>query len=142
MKIMSVDYGDVRTGIAACDALELLASPVCVLTLTDAEALADSITALARERGAELIVVGQPKNMDASLGERALKAAALARMISERGGIQTVLWDERLTTVSAHGYLNETDTRGRKRKAVVDAVSAVIILQDYLNYRKNIGGAR
>ena len=136
MIIMSVDYGDVRTGIAVCDSLEMLASPVCVLTVTDAEELADKIVALAAERRAKLIVVGQPKNMDSSLGERAQKAAALADMIAGRG-VETVLWDERLTTVSAHNYLNATDTRGKKRKAVVDAVSAVIILQDYLEFRKN-----
>lgn len=136
MIIMSVDYGDVRTGIAVCDSLEMLASPVGVLTVTDSEELADKIVVLANERRAKLIVVGQPKNMDSSLGERAQKAAALADIIAVRG-VETVLWDERLTTVSAHNYLNATDTRGKKRKAVVDAVSAVIILQDYLEFRKN-----
>ena len=85
----------------------------------------------------ELIVVGLPKNMDSTIGERAQKCIEFAQKLEEELSVKTVTWDERLTTVSAHGFLNNTNTRGQKRKNIVDAVSAVIILQDYLAYRKN-----
>ena len=80
----------------------------------------------------ELIVVGLPKNMDSSIGERAQRCIDFADELSKKCGIKTVMWDERLTTVSAHHYLNQTNTRGKKRKNTVDAVAAVIILEDYL----------
>ena len=84
----------------------------------------------------ELIVVGLPKNMDSSIGERAQRCIDFADELSKNCGIKTVMWDERLTTVSAHNYLNQTNTRGKKRKNTVDAVAAVIILQSYLDHRK------
>lgn len=129
--------GKVRTGIAVCDRQEILASPVCVLTEWNREALCGRIAEIAAERGAELIVVGLPKNMDGSEGESALAAREFAAMLSERSGLPAELSDERGTTITAHGYLNETNTRGSKRKAVIDAVSAVIILEEYLSKRKN-----
>ena len=85
---------------------------------------------------AELIVVGLPVNMDGTHGERAQQCEDFAAALTEFSGIETVMRDERLTTVSAHNALNVTNTRGKKRKAVVDAVSAVMILQDYLDYRR------
>lgn len=85
----------------------------------------------------QLIVVGLPKNMDSSIGERAEKCLLFAEKLKNETEIETVMWDERLTTVSAHGFLNQTNTRGKKRKNVVDAVAATIILEDYLAYRKN-----
>lgn len=136
MVIMAVDLGDVRSGLAICDKQEILASPVCVITETSTNALVAVIAQKAVQTKAELIVVGNPKNMDSSCGERSEKSRNIALRIEELSGIKTVLWDERLTTVSAHNALNATNTRGKKRKAVVDAVAATIILQDYLNYRK------
>lgn len=136
MIIMSVDYGDVRTGVAVCDKNEILASPVCVITETDAKKLAEKITELAKERRAEGFVVGLPKNMDGSEGFRAEACKEFASLLSEKAGLEVNLYDERLTTVSAHNALNATNTRGKKRKAVVDAVSAVMILEDYMAYRK------
>ncbi len=136
MIILSVDYGDTRTGIAVCDKTEFLASPVTVITEKDAGVLAEKITEIARERKAELIVVGLPVNMDGTHGERAVRCEEFAATLSELSGLETVMRDERLTTVSAHNALNVTNTRGKKRKAVVDAVSAVMILQDYLDYRR------
>ncbi|MBQ2774361.1 MAG: Holliday junction resolvase RuvX [Clostridia bacterium] len=136
MIILAVDYGDVRTGIAVCDKTELLASPVTVINETDREALIKKIADIATERKAERIVVGLPVNMDGSHGARAEACEVLAKDLTELCGIETVMRDERLTTVSAHHALNATNTRGKKRKAVVDAVSAVMILQDYIDYRR------
>lgn len=136
MIIMSVDYGDVRTGVAVCDKNEILASPVSVITETDAEKLAEKIIESAKERRAESFVVGLPKNMDGSEGFRAEACKEFASMLSEKSGFEVNLYDERLTTVSAHNALNATNTRGKKRKAVVDAVSAVMILEDYMAFRK------
>ncbi len=137
MVIMSVDYGDARTGIAVCDPLELLASPVDVIHSNYEPKVIAKIKELCKTHSPELIVVGLPKNMDSTIGERAQKCIAFAQKLEEELSVKTVTWDERLTTVSAHGFLNNTNTRGQKRKNIVDAVSAVIILQDYLAYRKN-----
>ena len=137
MIIMSVDYGDVRTGVAVCDKNEILASPVTVITEQNADSLAEKITSLAKEYRAESFVVGLPKNMDGSEGFRAEACKEFAKKLNEKSGIGVELYDERLTTVSAHNALNATNTRGKKRKAVVDAVSAVMILEDYMARRKN-----
>ncbi len=136
MIILSVDYGDKRTGLAVCDKLEMLASPVKVITTDDREKLIDEICAVAAERSVERIVVGLPKNMDGSEGFRAKAVREFGGLLAEKSGIEVVFQDERLTSVSAHNILNATDTRGAKRKAVVDAVSAVLILEDYLRKSK------
>ena len=136
MIIMSVDYGDVRTGIAVCDKMQILASPVCVITEKDREKLADKIKDLAIERKVERICVGVPQNMDGSYGFRSDACKEFGALLNERTGIQVDFQNERLTTVSAHNILNTMDVRGKKRKAVVDAVSAVLILEDYMNSLK------
>ena len=136
MVILSVDYGDARTGIAACDALQTLASPVTVIHQTEKEPLADEICRIAAEKKAQKLVLGLPKNMDGSEGFRAQACREFAALLSEKSGLPVDFQDERLTTVSAHNALNLTNTRGKKRKAVVDAVSAVIILEDYLRRTK------
>ena len=132
MVIISVDYGDVRTGVAACDKLQLLASPVTVIKQKDPELLSEEIKKICLEKKAEKIVLGLPKNMDGSEGFRAEACKEFAKLLSEKTGLSVDFQDERLTTVSAHNILNAIDTRGKKRKAVVDAVSAVLILEDYL----------
>ena len=137
MVILAVDYGDVRTGIAVCDKSEFLASPVCVINERNPDKVLTLVSAKAKELKAEEIAVGLPKNMDGSEGFRAEACKEFAQKLSEISGIKTVLRDERLTTVSAHKFLNMTDVRGSKRKNTVDAVAAVIILEDYLAYRKN-----
>lgn len=137
MKIMSVDLGKARTGIALSDESEGFAFPKEVITEYNEERLIEKVSAKAHELDAALIVVGHPKNMDGSEGSRAEECAAIAEKIKEKSGIDTVLWDERCTTVSAHTALNFTNTRGKKRKETVDAVAAVMILEDYLRYRKN-----
>lgn len=140
MIIMSVDLGKARTGIAVSDSGESFAFPKTVITEYNTEKLIDKVCGCAKECKAELIVVGLPKNMDGSKGWRAEECEDTAHKIGEKSGIETVLWDERCTTVSAHTALNYTDTRGKKRKNIVDAVAAVIILEDYLKYRKNTKG--
>ena len=137
MIILSVDYGDKRTGIAVCDKLEMLASPVCVITEWNKEALAKKIVDVAIEKKAELIVIGLPKNMDGSKGFRADACEELGEAIKSITEIPVTFWDERLTTVSAHRILSDNNIRGKKRKNVVDAVAADIILQDYIDSRKN-----
>ncbi len=136
MVILSVDYGDVRTGVAVCDKFEMLASPVGVITERSAEILVDKIKDIATERKAQKIVLGLPKNMDGTEGFRAERCKEFSGLLNEKTGLPVVLQDERLTTVSAHNILNETNTRGQKRKAVVDAVSAVLILEDYIQKNK------
>ena len=136
MKILAVDLGKARTGLAVCDEGEILASPVAVITQYNREKLAQEVAAKARELAVGELVVGLPRNMDGSEGESAQGAREFAAVLGELTGLPVVLRDERLTTVTAHGYLNDTNTRGKKRKAVVDAVAAVVILEEYLSLRR------
>lgn len=138
MVIMSVDFGRARTGIAVCDKSEFLASPVTVINEKYVPELVKKVAALASEKNAELIVVGLPINMDGSEGESALNARRFADDLRQASKIDVDMLDERCTTMEAHQLLNATNTRGKKRKAVVDAVSAVIILENYLDKRKNL----
>ena len=132
MIIMAVDLGLSRTGLAVSDSGGSFAFPRGVIYEKDEEALILKICEAARENKAERIVVGLPKNMDGSLGERAETCTRIAAMIGERSGIETVLFDERLTTSAANIYLNMNDVRGKKRKETVDSVAATLILEDYL----------
>ena len=129
MIILGIDLGKARTGVAICDRGELLASPLTVVQEHNRERLVASLAALAREHGAEL-------NMDGSEGESARNARETGALLEAATGLPVVFVDERGTTVTAHGYLNETNTRGKRRKAVVDAVAATVILQNYLDYRR------
>lgn len=137
MYIMSVDLGKARTGIALSDASETFAFEKGVITEYNEEKLCAKICEKAKEFSAELIVVGLPKNMDGSLGFRAQECMSVSEKIADLSGIKTVLWDERCTTISAHTALNYTNTRGKKRKETIDAVAAVIILEDYLAFRRS-----
>lgn len=137
MIIMSVDLGKARTGIAISDNGESFAFPKTVITEYNTEKLIDKICNLAKEYSAELIVVGLPRNMDGSFGSRAEECKAIAEQIKLKSEVDTIMWDERCTTVSAHTALNYTDTKGKNRKKVIDAVAAVIILEDYLKFRQN-----
>ena len=139
MIIMSVDLGKARTGIAVSDKGEGFAFPKTVINEYNTEKLVQKIADCANELSAEEIVVGLPKNMDGSLGWRAEECTEIAEKIKTATSLPVILWDERCTTVSAHTALNFTDTRGKKRKNVVDAVAAVIILEDYLKFKKNKG---
>lgn len=132
MVILSVDYGDARTGVAVCDKMEILASPVGVIHETYEPKVIAKLKEIIAEKKPELIVVGLPVNMDGSKGERAQKCTLFAEKLKEETGIEVKLYDERLTTVSAHRILSENNVRGQKRKNVVDAVSAVMILESYM----------
>lgn len=132
MIIMSVDLGKARTGLAVSDPSGTFAFPKEVITEYHTDRLVEKVCSKAKEFGAERIVVGYPKNMDGTLGERAQECAAIAEQIKTISGVETVLWDERCTTVTAHNYLSMNNVRGKKRKETVDAVAAVIILEDYL----------
>jgi len=133
MVILCIDLGMVRTGVAASDPSGFLASPVGTIEEKNEKALLTKLAGIASERNAGRIVVGHPRNMDGSRGESALRAERLAAELEKLTGLPVVLRDERLTTVSASHILNETNTRGKKRKAVIDTVSAVVLLQEYLD---------
>ncbi len=136
MKILAVDLGLARTGIAVSDPREMLASPMGTIEERNLERLAQRVAAIAAEQRAEQLVVGHPRNMDGTRGESARRAEDFAETLKDLTGLPVDLWDERMTTVSAIGYLNQTDVRGKKRKQVVDTVAATIILQDYLDSRR------
>ena len=136
MRIMAIDLGLARTGLAICDATELLASPLETINQYYSEKLLQRVVDIVTAQKPELIVVGHPRNMDGSCGESAKRAEEFAKQLETATNVKTVLWDERMTTVTAIGYLNEADVRGKKRKAVVDTVAATIILQDYLDHRR------
>jgi len=136
MIILAVDYGDVRTGVAVCDKFEILASPVGVIRETNPKRLARELAAIAKEKCAELIVVGLPKNMDGSSGFRAQASINFAALLESVCGLTVELRDERLSTAASEKLLNEVGTYGKKRRQVIDAVAAVMILQDYLDYGK------
>lgn len=140
MIILGVDLGKARTGVAVCDKNETLASPVEVVHEHNRERLLQRVASLATARGAERIVVGLPRNMDGSEGESAQNARAFGEALRALSGLPVDFSDERGTTITAHSFLNETNTRGKRRKATVDAVAATIILQDYLDFRRNARG--
>ena len=138
MKIAAVDFGDARTGLAICDKQELLASPAGVIQEKYYDRAVVKVAKALKELNPELVVVGHPINMNGTIGVRAQHCEEFAKQLETAlENIPVVLWDERSTTVSAIGFLNATDTRGKKRKAVIDTVAATIILENYLNYRKN-----
>ncbi len=133
MKILAVDLGKVRTGLAVSDIREVLASPLCVIAEKNAEILAEKIDQVCKDECISKIVLGLPKNMDGSEGESAQNAKAFGKMLEERTQLPVILLDERGTTITAHNYLSETNIRGKKRKKVVDSVAATVILQAYLD---------
>lgn len=136
MKILAVDLGRVRTGVAVSDLTGLIASPIGTTTERDTEKLADMIAGMAKEHSVSEVVVGHPRNMDGTRGESARIAEDFAELLAKKTGLPVKLWDERLTTMSAIGILNETNVRGKRRKEVVDTVAATLILQDYLNSKR------
>lgn len=134
---MAIDLGKARTGLAVCDKNEILASPIGTIQEKDDEKLIIKIMENLTSYKAEMAVIGLPKNMDGSLGESAERAQKFAEELKEKINIPVNLWDERRTTIAAHNYLNQTNTRGKKRKNIIDTLSASIILENYLEFRKN-----
>lgn len=134
---MSVDYGDRRTGIALSDIRGILASPLTVIKESYQPKLAKKIVSLAVDNDVKTVVIGLPRNMDGSYGYRCDECKSLGEAISNINAELNICFeDERLTTVMAHNVLNENNVRGKKRKDTVDAVSAVMILQSYLDKNK------
>lgn len=136
-RLMGVDYGDVRTGLAVSDPLGILASGVGTFKATGRKALLALIEEKAAEYGVDEFVVGNPINMNGTVGERSEKAKRFAEELAAQSGKPVHLFDERCTTMAAHQILNVTDTRGKKRKEVVDTLSAQIILQNYIDSHKS-----
>lgn len=137
MKIMSIDYGDARTGIAFCDEREILASAYGIIKESYAPKLADKLMDIISKEKPSKIVIGLPINMDGSYGFRSDKCRELGVILSEKTDIPIDYEDERLTTVIAHDILSSNNVSSKKRKAEVDAVSAVVILQSYIDRNKN-----
>ena len=137
-KILSVDFGDVRTGLAISDATRFIASGIGYISPGGLEKTVAAVSESAKREGAVAIVVGLPKNMDGSEGSRAERCKKFARMLKEESGLPVSTFDERMTTMTAARYLNETNTKGKKRKGVIDTLSAQIILQNCLDRLKNM----
>ena len=136
MRIMAIDYGDARTGIAISDPTGFLAGFTTVINAYRPEAVAEQISALAKEHGVEELVLGHPINMDGTRGPRSEKAQAMKTLLEETTSLPVVLWDERRTTIDAHQILMNSGKNAKKRKKVVDAVAATLILEGYLTYKK------
>ena len=139
MRIMAIDYGDAHTGIAVSDPTGLLAGFTTVITAYRPEAVAQRVAELAKEHGAEELVLGHPVNMDGTLGPRSEKAKAMKGLLQEATGLHVALWDERRTTIDAHHILYQSGKNARQRKKVVDAVAATLILEGYLTFKKSQG---
>ncbi len=135
-RIMGIDYGDARTGVALSDLLcSLVGSTTVVPSRNREKAIAD-IVRIAREQEVGTIVVGLPRNMDGSEGPRAELCRQFAQDLGQATGLEIIMWDERRTTVEAHNILSQHNYHGQKRKNTVDAVAASLILEGYLNYCK------
>lgn len=136
MRILAIDYGDARTGVAISDPFGLLAGYTTVIHSRSQDTVVETLQQLITEHGVEELVLGWPKNMNATLGDRAAKCEALAQRLREATGLPVTLWDERRTTVEAHQILSDNGRRGKKRKNTVDAVAATLILEGFLTYRR------
>lgn len=132
MRIMAIDYGDARTGVAVSDELLTLAGTAWVVHCKNKNKTAQTIVDEAIARGVSCIVVGHPKNMNGSVGPRAKKSEDFAELLRSLCDIEVKLWDERMTTISANRVLTATGKSGKTRKNTVDAVAASLILEGYL----------
>ena len=133
-KIMGIDYGDSRTGIAISDLLCSIVGSTFVIRSRNTEKALDDILQLVKQNDVGRIVVGLPKNMDGTEGPRAMLCREFAEKLESITGLPVVMWDERRTTVEAHNILSQHNYHGKKRKETVDAVAASLILSGYLDY--------
>ena len=136
MRIMAIDYGDAHTGIAISDPTGFLAGFTTVIDAYRPEVVVERIAALAKEHGVEELVLGHPINMDGTRGPRSEKSQAMKAQLEETTSLPVTLWDERRTTIDAHQILMNSGKNAKKRKKVVDAVAATLILEGYLTYKK------
>ena len=137
MRIMAIDYGDAHTGIAISDPTGFLAGFTTVIDAYRPEVVVERIADLAKEHGVEELVLGHPINMDGTRGPRSEKAQAMAQLLREATSLPVTLWDERRTTIDAHQILMGSGKNAKKRKKVVDAVAASLILEGYLTFKKS-----
>ena len=135
-RILAVDFGDTRTGLAVSDPSRFLASGIGYVSPGGLDKTVEAVAEAAKEQRVSAIIVGLPVNMDGSEGGRAQRCRKFARMLKEASGVAVAMFDERMTTMTASRYLNETNTRGKKRKGVIDTLSAQIILQNCLDRLK------
>ena len=136
-RIMGIDYGDARTGVAISDLLCSIVGSTCVVPSRNTEKAIADIVRLAQENDVGRIVVGLPKNMDGTEGARAELCREFAEKLREATGLEIAMWDERRTTVEAHNILSQHNYHGKKRKNTVDAVAASLILEGYLAFLKH-----
>ena len=141
MRIMAIDYGDARTGVAISDPTGLLAGYTTVIHSRKPEAVAAELARLVKEHGVEELVLGFPRNMDGTEGPRAELYRAFAGQVEAACGLKPVLWDERRTTVEAHGILHASGKKMKNHKKTVDAVAATLILEGYLTFKRARGQA-
>ncbi len=134
MKVMAIDYGDARTGVAISDAMGWLTGFTTVIHSWNRDKTAQELAALVKTHRPERLVMGFPKNMDGTEGPRAELYREFAALLGDVTGMDVVLWDERRTTIEAHQILSDGGYHGKKRKNTVDAVAASLILEGYLNY--------
>lgn len=132
MRIMGIDYGDARTGLAVSDAMNILVGEAWTVSQWDANALVDEIIKQAAARGVERFVLGLPKNMDGTEGARAEKCREFAALLAGKTDIPIVMWDERRSSVEAHAILRANGKKEKKHRKTVDAVAASLILEGYL----------
>lgn len=136
-RILGIDFGDARTGLALSDTARFLASSIGQISPGGLDKTAEAVAAVAKEKNAVALVIGLPVNMDGSEGSRAARTRKFAARVAEFTGLPVAMFDERMTTMTATRFLNDTNTRGARRKGVLDALSAEIILQNFLDRLKN-----
>lgn len=134
MRVLAIDYGDARTGIAVSDASGMIVGQTTVIHSRNAKKTAQEIALLVRKTGAERLVMGFPRNMDGTEGPRAALYKEFAALVEQECSMPVILWDERRTTVEAHNILSDCNYHGKKRKNTVDAVAASLILEGYLSF--------
>ena len=134
MRVLAIDYGDARTGVAVSDALGMIVGQTTVIHSRNPQKTAQELARLVKECGAERLVMGFPRNMDGSEGPRAALYRDFAALVEQECQMPVVLWDERRTTVEAHNILSDCNYHGKKRKNTVDAVAASLILEGYLSF--------
>lgn len=137
MRVMAIDYGDAHTGVAISDPFGMLAGYTTVIDSWRQEVVVERLLQIIQEHDVDELVLGFPKYLNDTQGERVEKSRQLAAVLQEKSGLPLTLWDERLTTVDAHRILTENNRHGKRRKRTVDAVAASLILEGYLGYKKN-----
>lgn len=136
MIILGIDYGEQRTGVATCDPMGILASPVAMIAGVGKRKLVAQLCELAKEKKAEKFILGLPLRTDGSRGDKALACESLAALLQAQSGLDVILWDERFSTTIAHQHLGFAGVRAKNRKDKIDAAAAVVILQSYLDRQR------